>query len=87
MPFLATLGVWGAKAIGAHLFKSHFSGRSSNSIKGLVAGGGIPNSLEALVTGGGVRILIGVGVTLYWTQPTVRDAANGLVVAVTKVFV
>ena len=40
------------------------------------------NGVEGAVSGLGVRFFIGAGVTLYLTQPTVRDAINNLIGAV-----
>ena len=50
----------------------------------LLSGNGV-SKLEGAVTGLGMRFTLGFGSALYFTQPTVREAINHLLVVIKNV--
>ena len=76
-PFLGFLGPVGAVAgrlLGWHTIKNHLGGLGVGTI-------------QQIVEAAGVRFFLGFGVTLYYTQPSVRSSINDLVKSVVAVLI
>ena len=67
-----------AVSIGKHLIGGHL-------VQNKIAG--VPSAAFSLLGGFGIRSALVFFGTLYATQPTVRTAIDGLIAAVTKVFI
>ena len=65
----------GKRLIGSHLLVNHIPKFGGTAASAAASTG------QALLEGGGMRFAAGILATLYYTNPGVRKAINGLIVA------